>query len=107
MKKVLSQASLVFTVIVVSIGVLAMNPRYIAFDEPTASLSDEESKELFTLIELLRRRDISIIYVSHRLEEIFLSLLQVFVCAGLFQESTAVETPKNNLRAQMVYGNRK
>jgi ribose transport system ATP-binding protein len=50
---------------------LIFDTKIIAFDEPTASLSDEESKELFTLIEMLSSRGISIIYVSHRLEEIF------------------------------------
>ena len=50
---------------------LIFDTRIIAFDEPTAALSDEESRELFTLIETLKARGISIIYVSHRLDEIF------------------------------------
>jgi len=43
----------------------------IAFDEPTSSLSDDETKEMFSLIKQLTREGISIIYVSHRLAEIF------------------------------------
>jgi ribose transport system ATP-binding protein len=43
----------------------------IAFDEPTSSLSDEETEHLFTLIKQLTLSGISIIYVSHRLSEIF------------------------------------
>lgn len=43
----------------------------LAFDEPTSSLSDEETSEMFALIRRLTARGISIIYVSHRLEEIF------------------------------------
>ena len=45
--------------------------KVIAFDEPTASLSDSETEQLFALIRELTRRGISIIYVSHRLAEIF------------------------------------
>ncbi len=50
---------------------LVYDTRIIAFDEPTAALSDEETRELFTLISAIKRRGISIIYVSHRLDEIF------------------------------------
>lgn len=45
--------------------------KVIAFDEPTSSLSDDETERLFALIEELKNRGISIIYVSHRLPEIF------------------------------------
>jgi ribose transport system ATP-binding protein len=43
----------------------------IAFDEPTSSLSDEETSEMFKLIRELTTKGISVIYVSHRLAEIF------------------------------------
>jgi simple sugar transport system ATP-binding protein len=39
------------------------------FDEPTASLTPEETQHLFLLIDDLRRRGIAIIYISHALEE--------------------------------------
>ncbi len=50
---------------------LIYDTKIIAFDEPTASLSDEETKRLFDLIEKLKAKGISIIYVSHRLDELF------------------------------------
>ncbi len=50
---------------------LIFDTRVIAFDEPTAALSDEETRELFRLIGTLKAKGISIIYVSHRLDEIF------------------------------------
>jgi len=50
---------------------LVFDTKVIAFDEPTASLSDEETRELFTLIATLKAKGISLIYVSHRLDEIF------------------------------------
>ncbi|MFC8266873.1 sugar ABC transporter ATP-binding protein [Streptomyces cinereoruber] len=43
----------------------------IAFDEPTSSLSEHEVDVLFALIRDLRDRGIAVIYVSHRMKEIF------------------------------------
>ncbi|WP_394839795.1 sugar ABC transporter ATP-binding protein [Pendulispora rubella] len=44
--------------------------KIIAFDEPTSSLSGEETDVLFALIERLRQSGVAIIYVSHRMQEI-------------------------------------
>ncbi|WP_429412503.1 sugar ABC transporter ATP-binding protein [Paraburkholderia sp. WSM4174] len=43
----------------------------IIMDEPTASLSHHETRTLMELIKKLRQKGISIIYISHRLEEVF------------------------------------
>ena len=50
---------------------LSHNGRIIILDEPTSSLSKKEVKTLFVLINDLKRQGISIIYISHRMEEIF------------------------------------
>ena len=47
------------------------NSDVIAFDEPTASLSEQEITVLFNLINKLRDEGKTIIYVSHRLKEVF------------------------------------
>ncbi|MFG3229238.1 sugar ABC transporter ATP-binding protein [Kitasatospora sp. NPDC048194] len=49
----------------------AVPPRAIAFDEPTSSLSEHEVEALFALIGRLRDEGIAIVYVSHRMKEIF------------------------------------
>jgi ABC-type sugar transport system ATPase subunit len=41
------------------------------FDEPTSSLSEPEAQRLFTLIESLRSRGVTMIYISHRMPEVF------------------------------------
>ena len=46
------------------------NADIIIMDEPTSSLSDEESFKLFKIIKDLTNKGVSIIYISHRLEEI-------------------------------------
>lgn len=48
-----------------------LDARVIALDEPTSSLSSRESEVLFALIEKLKAKGTVILYVSHRLDEIF------------------------------------
>src|SRR5699024_6654832 len=50
---------------------LATNAELIVMDEPTAALTKREIESLFEVIESLQKRDVSIIYISHRMEEIF------------------------------------
>lgn len=50
---------------------LSLNSKIIIMDEPTATLSDEEIKCLFGIIRKLKEDGISIIYISHRMEELF------------------------------------
>lgn len=47
------------------------NSKVISFDEPTASLSDKETEILFKTIGELKASGITIIYVSHKLDEVF------------------------------------
>ncbi|MGC4020134.1 MAG: sugar ABC transporter ATP-binding protein [Muricomes sp.] len=46
------------------------NADVIIMDEPTSSLSDEESQRLFRIIRELREKKVAMIYISHRLDEI-------------------------------------
>ena len=50
---------------------LSMDARLIIMDEPTASLSASETEKLFETIDGLRKKGASILYISHRLEEIY------------------------------------
>ncbi len=49
---------------------ISTDARIIVFDEPTAALTDKEIAELFKIIDDLRRKNIGIIYISHRMDEI-------------------------------------
>ncbi|NLD34514.1 MAG: sugar ABC transporter ATP-binding protein, partial [Clostridiales bacterium] len=56
----------------VAIGkIVHENAKVIIFDEPTALLTNEEVEQLFALIHRLKEAGCGIIYISHRLEEIF------------------------------------
>lgn len=50
---------------------LSQNARVLIMDEPTAALTVSETQSLFELIRTLQARGISIVYISHRMEEIF------------------------------------
>lgn len=49
---------------------VSYDSRVIVFDEPTSSLTDEEAKKLFDIIEHLKQKGCGIIYISHKMEEI-------------------------------------
>jgi ABC-type sugar transport system ATPase subunit len=50
---------------------LVLSSRIIIMDEPTSSLTGHEVRQLFALIHRLREKGITILYVSHKIEEIF------------------------------------
>lgn len=50
---------------------VAFESRLIIMDEPTAPLAEHDAEGLFHLIRLLRGRGVAVIYISHRLREIF------------------------------------
>ncbi len=50
---------------------LTVDAKAVIFDEPTASLTDAEKVVLFEVIDDLRSQGVGIVYISHRMEEIF------------------------------------
>ena len=50
---------------------LSQRSRLVIMDEPTSALSDKEKKRLFQVIRRLKAEGVAVIYISHRLEEIF------------------------------------
>ncbi|MCL6601421.1 MAG: sugar ABC transporter ATP-binding protein [Paenibacillus sp.] len=50
---------------------LSFNSEVLIMDEPTASLTDKEIDKLFVIINDLRRKGVAIVYISHRMDEIF------------------------------------
>lgn len=50
--------------------ILTHRPRILLLDEPTSALSDAERERLFEIINQLRDRGVSIVYISHRLAEV-------------------------------------
>lgn len=50
---------------------LARNPSLLILDEPTASITEQETQTLFQIIRQLTQQHVSVIYISHRMAEIF------------------------------------
>lgn len=50
---------------------LQRNVRFLVMDEPTAALTEGETNTLFRIIASLKQRGVGIIYISHRLEELY------------------------------------
>ena len=67
---------------------LSFNARIIILDEPTASLTDRESETLFSIIDELKQNNISIVYISHRMEEVFNLADRITV----FRDGTYIDT---------------
>lgn len=83
---------------------VGLNARILIFDEPTSSLSVTESEHLFTLISRLKAKGTVIIYVSHRMDEIFRLCDTVTVLRdGKYVATNSVaETSREQLIRQMV-----
>lgn len=83
---------------------LTFNANIIIFDEPTASLTQREVDALFAIIRQLRSEGFGIVYISHRLEEIFQICDRVTVIRDGQYISTAnvADTDKDALVADMV-----
>jgi ribose transport system ATP-binding protein len=67
---------------------LSRDTKILIMDEPTASLTKEEEDTLYQIILGLKKEGVSIIYISHRLEEIFRNCGRVTV----FRDGTRVDT---------------
>src|SRR5918997_2130875 len=50
---------------------LSLNARVLVMDEPTAALSTTEAERLFAQVRRLQQRGLAILYISHRLKEVF------------------------------------
>lgn len=73
-------------------------------DEPTAALSDKEIRNLFEIIRSLREKNVAIVYISHRMEEIFELCDEITVMRdGLSIDTVLIEdTSMNEVVRKMV-----
>ena len=84
---------------------LTKNARIIIMDEPTTALTDVETENLFKVIENLRKKGIAIIYISHRMEEIFKTCHRVEVLRdGKYAGSAEIKDIDNDKLIAMMVG---
>lgn len=70
-KKLIADTSVAERQMVEIAKALSFKSKLIIMDEPTATLTEKEVKKLFEIIKRFKKQGISIIYISHRLEEAF------------------------------------
>ncbi len=79
---------------------LSFNSKLIIMDEPSSSLTSDELKKLFEIIGNLRKQGVSIIYISHKLDEIF----ELCDIVTVMRDGHAIDTKpvKEFTRAEMI-----
>lgn len=83
---------------------LSRDARLLIMDEPTAALTEADVERLFGIVRKLRERGVGVVYISHRLEEVFELADRVTVLRdGKYVATKAVaETDKDDLITMMV-----
>ena len=83
---------------------LSMNAKILFMDEPTAPLTKNETEDLFRVVRKLKESGVTIIYISHRLEEIFHLCDRVTVMRDgqIVKTLDTVDTNKKELIELMV-----
>ncbi len=76
---------------------LMTDAQVLIMDEPTAALSDKEIQTLFKIIERLKNNGVTIVYISHRMEEIFQISDEITVMRDGLSIDTK-PTPKTNMQ---------
>ena len=83
---------------------LSFGPRILVMDEPTSSLTEREVEQLFDTIRSITKEGVGVIYISHRLEELFKVADRVTVIrdGGYVGTQTIKEAEPNGLISMMV-----
>jgi ribose transport system ATP-binding protein len=90
--------------IVEIVKALSRRARLIVLDEPTASLSEQESRALYDILGRLTREGVGVVYISHRMDEVFRfsSRVVVFRNGELVASAKPAETTPAQLIAHML-----
>jgi len=84
---------------------LSLNARILIMDEPTAALTETDVQRLFSIVRLLRERGVGVIYISHRLEEVFLLADRVTVLRdGQYVGTAEVKNVTSDQLVNMMVG---
>jgi rhamnose transport system ATP-binding protein len=86
---------------------LSQDARILIMDEPTAALAEADVLRLFGIVRLLRARGVGIVYISHRLEEVFMLADRVTVLRdGAYVATREVAEVSEDDLVNMMVGRR-
>ncbi len=104
-KKVVSQLPLAHKQMVLIARAIYKECRFLILDEPTAPLSHSETEELFRVIRDLIKRNMGVIFISHRLSELWETCDQITVLRdGEFVGHHSIRNIKINEIIEMMLG---
>lgn len=83
---------------------VSYNAKIIVLDEPTSSLTENEVGKLFSIVQSLRKKGVSFVYISHKMDEVFLICDDVAVLRDgkMILAKGTKETEMNELISAMV-----
>lgn len=83
---------------------VSQNVEVLIMDEPTAPLTNKEINSMFKIVDRLKKNNVTIIYISHRMEEIFEICDRVTILrdGNYIDTKNIIETNKKELIAKMV-----
>lgn len=103
-KKLVSELTLAEKQMVLIARAISKQCRFLILDEPTAPLSHTETTELFRIVRDLKKQNVGIIFISHRLPEIFeiCDVITVMRNGEIVVKEKSVETTPNKVVEQML-----
>lgn len=83
---------------------ISYNAKVIVLDEPTSSLTVQEVEKLFSMMRMLKEQGIALVYISHKMDEVFTICDEISVLrdGNLVMTKKSEETNMNELIAAMV-----
>lgn len=84
---------------------LSTNPKIIIMDEPTSALSSKETEKLFDIIRKLKDKGTSVIYISHRMDELFAITDKITVLRdGVYIDTVETKSTTSEQLIKMMVG---
>lgn len=84
---------------------MSFNPSILLLDEPTSALATREVNQLFALVQRLRARGVTIIYITHRMSELFeIADTCTVIRDGLYIGSVEMATTTPTAIVDMMFG---
>lgn len=84
---------------------MSTNPKVLMLDEPTSSLAQDETELLFEIIRKLKEKDVIIIYISHRLQELWeIADTCTVIRDGVYIGKTVMKSTSHKQLINMMFG---